>query len=166
MSPRHIPAIPPPFDQAVRDHEAALMRLAMRLTRDREDALDLFQETWLRAYRAYAQLDSAAGLKSWLFRIAVNLSRNRRRDRVRHDRVIVGSSAGLEENAPGVDSGQDGVMFIRGAIDALPRKQKRSLTMRKLEGRSYAEIAVALDCSEQSARANVHQALKKLKESR
>jgi len=166
MSPRHIPDIPPPFDQAVRDHEAALMRLVMRLTRDREDALDLFQETWLRAYRAYARLDSAAGLKSWLFRIAVNLSRNRSRDRVRRDRVIVESSANLDESYASVESGQDGVMFIRRAIDALPRKQKRSLTMRKLEGRSYAEIAVALKCSEQSARANVHQALKKLKESR
>ena len=41
------------------------MRFLMRTTRDREDALDLFQETWLRAYRAWPKLESAAGLRPW-----------------------------------------------------------------------------------------------------
>lgn len=138
------------------------MRLAVRLMRDREEALDLFQETWLRAYRAYARLDSPAGFKPWIFRIAVNLSRNRRRDRARRDRVIVELPDGNE--AVSTIDGGDCVIMLRGAINALPGKQKRSLMMRKFEGRTYAEIAAALRCSEQSARANVHQALKKLKE--
>src|SRR6266849_1817011 len=80
--------LPPPFDEAVRRHERAIMRYLLRATGDREDALDLFQETWLRAYRSYRQLDSADGLRPWLFRIATNLCLNRKRDRMRRARII------------------------------------------------------------------------------
>jgi RNA polymerase sigma-70 factor (ECF subfamily) len=55
------------------------MRFLLRMTRDQDDALDLFQETWLRAYR---NLDSENGLRPWLYRIATNLCRNRARRRL------------------------------------------------------------------------------------
>src|ERR1700680_1967011 len=80
--------LPPPFDEAMRRHEREIMRYLLRSTHEREDALDLFQETWLRAYRAYPQLDSVKGLRPWLFRIATNLCRNRARDNMRRARVI------------------------------------------------------------------------------
>ena len=75
--------IPPPFDVAVKSMEREIMRFLMRSTGDREDAKDLFQETWLRAYRAYPTLRSEDGLRPWIFRIASNLCRNRVRDRMR-----------------------------------------------------------------------------------
>src|ERR1700683_5670423 len=81
-------ALPPPFEEAIRRHDREIMRFLIRVTSDREDALDLFQETFLRAYRAYPELDSEAGLRPWLFKIAANLCRNRARDRARHSRVI------------------------------------------------------------------------------
>jgi len=80
--------LPPPFDEAVARHERELMRFLLRTTRDHDDALDLFQETWLRAYRAWPKLESAAGLRPWLYRIATNLCLNRARDRMRRSRVI------------------------------------------------------------------------------
>src|SRR5438552_2641853 len=85
--------IPPPFDQAVKSMEREIMRFLMRSTGDREDAKDLFQETWLRAYRAYPTLQSEDGLRPWIFRIASNLCRNRVRDRMRRTRVIANASA-------------------------------------------------------------------------
>src|ERR1700721_2478952 len=75
--------LPPPFDEAVARHERELMRFLLRTTRDHDDALDLYQETWLRAYRAWPKLESAAGLRPWLYRIATNLCLNRVRDRMR-----------------------------------------------------------------------------------
>ena len=60
--------------------EREIMRFLMRSTGDREDAMDLFQETWLRAYRAYPTLQSEDGLRPWIYRIASNLCRNRARD--------------------------------------------------------------------------------------
>src|SRR5882672_12105192 len=80
--------IPPPFDVAVKSMEREIMRFLMRSTGDREDAKDLFQETWLRAYRAYPTLKSEDGLRPWIFRIASNLCRNRVRDKTRRRRVI------------------------------------------------------------------------------
>src|SRR6202008_2046095 len=89
--------LPPPFDEAMHRHEREIMRFVLRATGNREDALDLFQETWLRAYRAYRQLDSADGLRPWLFRIASNLCLNRKRDRARRARVIADVELNEEE---------------------------------------------------------------------
>ena len=80
--------LPPPFEEAVKTMEREIMRFLMRSTGDRDDAMDLFQETWLRAYRAYPTLQSEDGLRPWIFRIASNLCRNRARDRMRRGRVI------------------------------------------------------------------------------
>jgi RNA polymerase sigma-70 factor, ECF subfamily len=161
------PQIPPPFDEAMRRHEAEIMRFLVRSTRDHDDALDLFQETWLRAYRAYPRLDSAAGLRPWLYRIATNLCLNRTRARIRRSRVF--SDDAVSDEIPSAAAGHtnsespDGVIHLRAAIEHLPRKQRAALVMRKFAGLEYHEIAAALECSCESARAGVYQALKKLK---
>src|ERR1035437_6719593 len=78
--------IPPPFEEAVKSMEREIMRFLMRSTGDREDPMDLFQETWIRAYRAYPTLQSEDGLRPWIYRIASNLCRNRARHHPRHRR--------------------------------------------------------------------------------
>jgi RNA polymerase sigma-70 factor (ECF subfamily) len=163
-------ALPPPFEEALSRHEREIMRFLLRMTRDQNDALDLFQETWLRAYRAYPQLDSEQGLRPWLYRIATNLCRNRARDNFRRARVISnGDDPGDSDRhpasaAPG-GGGHEGVLHLRRAIAGLPHKQGRALVMRKFAGLEYEEIGAALECSADSARASVYQALKKLKAS-
>ncbi len=169
MSPVAKLALPPPFEEALSRHEREIMRFLLRMTRDREDALDLFQETWLRAYRAYPQLDSEAGLRPWLYKIAGNLCRNRARDQARRARVISNGAdpAGAENgaahtSAAAVADGHAGVLNLKRALARLPHKQGQALVMRKFEGLEYDEIGAALDCSADSARAHVYQALKKL----
>jgi RNA polymerase sigma-70 factor (ECF subfamily) len=166
-------ALPPPFEEAIRRHDREIMRFLIRMTSDREDALDLFQETFLRAYRAYPQLDSEAGLRPWLFKIASNLCRNRVRDRGRRSRVISSresSSESLEgvatHSSHSFQAGPDGAFDLRRAIAGLPGKQGQAFVMRKIVGLEYSEIGAALNCSEESARAGVYQALQKLKELR
>jgi len=154
--------IPPTFEEAVSSHERALMRYLMRATGDREDALDLFQETWLRAYRSYPSLRPGTILSPWLFRIAANLCRNRARDRMRRARVMLPEGHELVDRAT-VAAGHDGAIALGDAIKALPTNQRRSLMMRKFDGLSYGEIGASLNCSAESARAHVYQALKKLK---
>ncbi len=156
-------AIPPPFDEAVRRHEGELMRYLMRTTRDREDALDLFQEMWLRAYRAWPRLTSAEGLRPWLYRIATNLCLNRTRDRMRRARVIADDPPEFDPPATAANGTNEGVIHLRNAIAGLPRKQREAFVMRKFGGLDYDEIALALACSPESARAGVYQALKKLR---
>lgn len=159
--------LPPPFEEAVKTMEREIMRFLMRSTGDRDDAMDLFQETWLRAYRAYPTLQSEDGLRPWIFRIASNLCRNRARDRMRRGRVISHESAeseSLEHRAPhNLNGGPEGALHLKRSIARLPGKQGQALMMRKFAGLEYAEIGTALNCSAESARACVYQALKKLR---
>ena len=144
-------------------HEREIMRFLLRTTRDHEDTLDLFQETWLRAYRAYPKLDGAAGIRPWLYRIATNLCLNRVRDRARRMRVIVDDELTEAHPARAVNDGHDGVIQLKTAIGRLPRKQREALLMRKFGGLEYDEIGAALGCSNDAARADVYQAVKKIK---
>jgi RNA polymerase sigma-70 factor, ECF subfamily len=162
--------LPIPFEEILQRHEREIMRYLLRLSGDREDASDLFQETWLRAYRAYPRLDPNREVRPWLYAIAVNLCRNRARDGGRRRRVIMAVN---DEKSPAEGRGKvyrsmsenDGyaVVHLRELIAALPAKQREALGLRYFAGLEYAEIAVAMDCSQQSARANVSQAMKKLK---
>ena len=155
--------LPPRFEEAVARHEREIMRFLVRTTRDREDALDLFQETWLRAYRAYPKLDSAAGLRPWLFRIATNLCLNRARGRMRRARVFADEQPDIGRWSASANGDHTAVLELKSAIAGLPDKQRQALVMRKFGGLEYDAIAAALDCSPESARAGVYQALKKLK---
>jgi RNA polymerase sigma-70 factor (ECF subfamily) len=162
--------LPVPFEEIMSRHERGVMRFLLRVSKDREDAADLFQETWLRAYRAYPRLDPERDVRPWLYAIALNLCRNRARDGVRREQVI---TAVGNEKLPVDGSGKvyrtitenDGyaVVHLQQLMFALPAKQREALHLRYFAGLDYAEIAATMDCSQQSARANVSQAMRKLK---
>jgi len=159
----HLPLL---FEQIMQRHEREIMRYLLRVSGNRDDAADLSQETWLRAYRAYPRLQPESDVRPWLYAIAINLCRNRARDGARRARVIVGDNEGntvgrhhrfLDEN-----EGYAAV-HMREMIADLPTKQREALHLRYFAGLDYAEIAGAMGGSEESARANVSQAMKKLK---
>jgi RNA polymerase sigma-70 factor (ECF subfamily) len=162
--------VPPPFEEIMQLHEREIMRYLLRVSGDREDAADMFQETWLRAYRAYPRLDSESGSRPWLYAIATNLCRNRARDSARRGRVVVSHKEALP-TADTVgkhhrfDHENEGyaAVHLRELISDLPAKQLQALHLRYFAGLDYAAIASALGCSEESARANVSQAMRKLK---
>jgi RNA polymerase sigma-70 factor (ECF subfamily) len=158
------------FEQIMRRYEREILRYLLRATGDREDAADLFQETWLRAYRAYPRLEPGSDVRPWLYAIAVNLCRNRARDGARRAGVIV---ADAEENSAADRIGKarrsfdenDGyaAVHLRELMSELPARQREALHLRYFAGLDYEEIAAAMNCSQQSARVNVSQAMKKLK---
>ena len=154
--------VPLPFEAIMQRHEREIMRYLLRVLRDPEDAADLFQETWLRAYRAYPRLEPESDVRPWLYAIANNLCRNRARDGARRSRVIVpdneeSTAANSVGKHPGSLHENEGyaAVHIREMISELPT--------RHFAGLDYVEMATAMDCSEESARANVSQAMKKLK---
>jgi len=162
--------LPVPFDEIMRRHERELLRYLLRVTANREDALDLFQETWLRAYRAYPRLRPESRLRPWLYAIAVNLSRNRARDGVRRARVLAANRkdhvvADGIDGGDGRSCGNDGYATVRvgEVISSLSRRQREAVRLRYISGLGYEEIAEMMHCSEENARANVSQAVKKLK---
>ena len=163
-------AVPIPFEEIMRRHQREIMRYLLRLSNNPEDAADLFQETWLRAYRAYPRLEPEDSVRPWLYTIASNLWRNRARDSARRIRVLVPNEKPLtsadlipKDHCVAHETEGYAAVHLRELIAALPTKQQQALHLRYFAGLSYAEIANAIDCSEESARANVSQAIGKLK---
>lgn len=136
-----------------------------RMLWNEQDAEDCLQEAFLRAYRAYPRMDGRANFRAWLYRIAGNTARTQLKRRQRRD----GREIELADEAPAPGGTEDGLerserlQAVRAAVERLPAKQQQSLILRKYQGLSYAEIGAALQCSPESARANVYQALKRLR---
>ena len=162
------------FTEVITLHQQRVYGYLLRFTRNPHDAQDLFQETFLRAHRAYAALPTDADLRAWLMRIAVNLTKNYVRDRRRRGKVLLAEEKGYD--AEGVlncaDTGRDteSTMISRetarallASIETLPFHQRAALVQRQFEGLDYPTIATNLGCSQESARAHVYQALRKLR---
>ena len=166
-------------------HQQAVYGYLLRFTRDPHDAQDLFQETFLRAYRAYTGLQNTQdahpqqdeqneiNYRAWLMRIAINLSKNYARDRQRRSRVLVATDqeeaesnafpVGNETDVEETVIANETTQTLLTAIETLPFHQRAALVQRQFEGLDYHIIASNLECSQDSARAHVYQALRKLR---
>jgi len=165
--------VPPNFDSLVNAHSAAIFSYLWRLLRDYADAEDCLQDTFLRAYRAYGRLYTAAdgrgqpNPRAWLYRIATNVARTRLKQRGREavrtaalDPELVAAGPGPAEQA----SHNDLLASVAAAVDALPHHQRAALILSQYQGLGYDQVAAVLECSPAAARANVYQAMKKLKD--
>jgi RNA polymerase sigma-70 factor (ECF subfamily) len=174
-----------PFTELVTLHQQAVYGYLLRFTRDPHDAQDLFQETFLRAYRAYTGLQNTQdahtqqdeqneiNYRAWLMRIAINLSKNYARDRQRRSRVLVATDqeeaesnafpVGNETDVEETVIANETTQTLLTAIETLPFHQRAALVQRQFEGLDYHIIASNLECSQDSARAHVYQALRKLR---
>jgi RNA polymerase sigma-70 factor, ECF subfamily len=157
-----------PFEAVVTTHHTEIYQYVRRVTSGAAEADDLAQETFLRAYRAYPSLDAAANVRAWLFAIATNLCRNHFRSEKRRR----AAQAAVRLNGEAVDTGPEGEALgretgavIEAVIGRLPLKQRLAFTMRKIHDLDYPTIAQSLNCSPDSARAHVFQALRKIRHS-
>lgn len=148
------------FDTLVQRYSPDVYSLLFRLTENAEETADLTQETFLSALKAIKGFRGEAELKTWLFRIAVNHSRNRfrwwkRRGRdktwsleatmgnseLRIGETLASESPGPEETAIRKEREQS----LRNALSELPELFRAAIVLCDIEGMSYDEIAVALD---------------------
>jgi RNA polymerase sigma-70 factor (ECF subfamily) len=155
----------PDFNDLVEAHSGELYAYLWRLLGDEHEAQDCLQDTFLRAYRAYGRTE-ASHLRAWLYKIATNSARNHWARANKHSN----RQTSLYDEVPARDKSVDAQVMerislaeVKAAVDALPARQRAALLMRKYQQLEYSEIATALACTEQAARANVYQALKKLR---
>ncbi|HKC99363.1 MAG TPA: RNA polymerase sigma factor [Methylomirabilota bacterium] len=156
-----------PFETIVGAHHAEIYRYLRRVTSRPAEAEDLSQETFLRAYRAYRTLGPDANVRAWLFAIATNLSRNHFRSENR--RRVAHQAVSVERRETDPDGPEDEARFgearsrLEATVKALPLKQRLAFVMRKVHDLEYDAIGKSLDCSAESARAHVFQALRKIR---
>jgi RNA polymerase sigma-70 factor (ECF subfamily) len=143
--------------ELVAQHQRMVYQLAFHLLGNREEALDLSQEVFLRVFRTVGSFRGQSSLRTWLFRIVVNQARNRQRwwrrrrqsDQVSLDQHVVDHG---EPRQPGDDASPDRVLARKqtarrlwDALDRLPFDQRTAIVLREFDGLSYDEIAFSLD---------------------
>ncbi|MBM4178717.1 MAG: sigma-70 family RNA polymerase sigma factor [Ignavibacteria bacterium] len=161
------------FEQEALPHMSALFSFAVRLTRDRDDAADLVQETYLKAFRFFDKFERGTNCKAWLFRILKNSYINRFRktskapDTVEYDAIeefyetIRDSSVEtsvVEEQV--IDNALDDE--VAKAIESLPEEFRTVIILCDIESFTYEEIAEFIDCPIGTVRSRLHRARKLL----
>jgi RNA polymerase sigma factor (sigma-70 family) len=151
----------PPFQSLLDAHGSDVYRFCAGMV-GAVDADDCFQETWIAALRAYPRLRRGDNLRAWLFRIAQNKAIDAHRARSRRP-APVESVPEPAAPPPGLGGAEDREPELWARVRELPPKQRTAVFCREVLGMSYAELAVLLESSEDAARRNVHEGLKRLR---
>ena len=145
---------PSAFDGIVRRHQTRIYNLAYRMLRNREDAEDVTQEAFLRAFESLPRLRDQAAVSAWISRIAANLCVNWLRSRARSEVPV--DPADLQPDLPG--GGLDPAADARQAVDSLPPRYRLAVVAFYLEGRSYDEAARNLGISVRALKTRLYRA--------
>jgi len=170
----------PGFAEEALPHLDAVYRFALRLTGSADEAEDLVQETFLRAFRAWDQYTQGTRAKSWLFTICRNVFLRRRERAKRHDEIVAESvartgAAGAELVSPVWSTVQaldpEGDFFesivddrIVDAIEELPEEYRTAVVLSDIEGLPYAEIAALMDVPVGTVKSRLFRGRRRLQE--
>jgi RNA polymerase sigma-70 factor (ECF subfamily) len=172
------------FRALIERYHGPIMRLAMAYVRDRGMAEDVVQETWLTCLRSLDRFEGRSSLKTWIFGIAMNVARSRRR---KEARILPFASLWHRDDSdkrrPTVDAtrfGPDGLWAsqpnswssipestvlgnetlqrVKEAIDVLPAKQRDVITLRDVAGLTADEVCGLLSISAENQRVRLHRA--------
>ncbi len=159
------------FGRLVEHYSARIYAHVFRLVRNREEAEDLTQETFLRAHRFLFRYDSARPFRNWLYTVATNIGLNALRAQRRRVRPVAGQVIEDWQEPPSRE--EDGRQRVaRGeleekvsnAVDRLPPRSRLLIHMHYHEGMAIREIAEVLDMGESAAKTALHRARKSLRE--
>jgi RNA polymerase sigma factor (sigma-70 family) len=146
-----------------REFASRLFAYSMSMLRNREDAEDAVQTTFMNAYNSLTDGRVPRQEASWLFRIARNVCLNRIRT---HTRKPAGSLDGIEvASSRGVEDQLDQhlhAVALRSALERLPEQQRKAIVLRELQGASYAEIADALETTQGAVESLIFRARRQL----
>jgi RNA polymerase sigma-70 factor, ECF subfamily len=153
------------FDVLVRRHRRTVYRLCYRFAGNHEDASDLSQEIFLRAYKGLRSFRGGSSVSTWLYRIGINVCLNRASVRQPASEPIdARPHVDLRTESPADRLLRDErAERVRKAIVALPPKQRAALVLRVYHEISYKEIAALLGSTVGTVKANVFHALRNLK---
>jgi len=157
------------FDLLVLKYEHKIVNLVMRYVRDPEQALDITQEAFIKAYRALPRFRGDSAFYTWMYRIAVNTAKNylaaqRRRpmdvELDMQDPEQYGLHAKLKDtdDPEGVNLSRELQETLERAIEALPDDLRTAIILRELDGMSYEEIAQTMDCPVGTVRSRIFRA--------
>jgi RNA polymerase sigma-70 factor, ECF subfamily len=159
------------FEILMRRHNERIYRTARAVVRNEDEAEDIMQETYVRAYRALSSFKGEARFSTWLTRIAVNEALARRRKgrrlvsvgNVSIDEELMNSRKATTVTPEDDTAREEMVGLLRRAIDGLPEESRLVITLRDIQGLSTRETAEALDFSEANVKVRLHRARRELR---
>lgn len=161
------------FEELVRRYKDRIYNVAYRYLGNHEDAQDVAQDVFIRAYRGIREFKGKAKVYTWLYSIAGNLARNKLRDGHRKGRDMGTSLEALEESAPAVarralgrssgtpeDAARQHEMdeLLQRCLEELPEHYRMAFVLRTFEDLSYDEIADAMGCPAGTVKSRLNQA--------
>jgi len=159
------------FEELVTERSGEIYGLLFRLTENSEEARDLTQETFLRAFQNIGGFRGEADLRTWIYRIAINQARNRwrwwrrrRRDSTvsldatqgQSDQTLIETLAESSENPEQQTLAHERELALRSALQKVGRAYRETVILRDIEELSTSETAAALDLTEQNVKVRLH----------
>lgn len=153
-------------------YQRRIQRLISRFVRDADMVEDIAQETFIRAYKALHQFRGDAQFYTWLYRIAVNTAKKYLIES-KHDPLLAQGVPSSDEedetswkkNEPSTDEGPEALLaakeiaqVVNAAMEALPQELRQAVILREIEGMSYDDIALAMDCPVGTVRSRIFRA--------
>ncbi len=154
------------FDQ----YHRKVYRIAYGVVRQREEALDIVQEVFIKLYRSIRNFESKSKFYTYLYRMAMNTAIDHSR-KIKKSHLL--SLDGMEGFQPsdGAEKRPDNILIhkeleerVKGALEKLPHDQKMALIFREMEGLSYEEMAETMGCSIGTVMSRLHYARKRIRE--
>lgn len=157
------------FDLLVRKYQNRIVRLVSRYIRDTDEALDVAQESFIKAYRAIAGFRGESAFYTWLYRIAINTAKNHlasRKKEFLESELNLGEAESLDDLGLLPDKVSPESLLLTeelrktifGTIDALPDEIRTAILLREMECLSYEEIAEAMSCPIGTVRSRIFRA--------
>ena len=153
------------FSELVRRHQTIVYRSCYRILGDREDAKDASQEAFIRAYRKLGTFQGRSAFKTWMLRLAMNVSLNERSRRKPPSTNIASA-----ESIPGLEAPEAELMKseaaaqVHKALQLVQPNHRAAIVLHDLEGLAYREIAEILEVSEGTARSWAYRGRERLRE--
>ena len=157
------------FDLLVLKYQNRIAKLVLRYVREPSDAMDVTQETFLKAYRALANFRGDSAFYTWLYRIAINTAKNHivsqsRRPSEIHLEDSDGEEINTEELQKDIATPENLLLAneikdtILDALHELPEDLRVAISLREIDGLTYEEIAEAMDCPIGTVRSRIFRA--------
>jgi len=158
------------FDLLVRKYQHKVVKLVTRYLRNPADAEDVAQEAFIKAYRAMPQFRGDSAFYTWLYRIAINTAKNAIVSRDRNpvefnlDMQAIEESQSMQARLADTTTPESLLQTeeirttVNQAIDALPEDLRTAIVLRELEGLSYEDIALAMECPVGTVRSRIFRA--------
>ncbi len=152
------------FSDLVRKYQKPLYAMIYRMVGNREDASDLIQKAFIKAFVGLKSFQRRSTFKTWLYQIAINLAKNVYRDRARIEQVSIDDIV-IKRHPRTLETLiiNENRQLLRQALAGLPEKQRLTLMLRVQSEKKFEEIAEIMKCSIGTAKANYHHAVQKLK---